>query len=345
MFSYTFKMTVTTIICLCLLVLCLINPTSSLNGAISGIMLCGNVIIPSLFPFCAIALFAFKSGVTGFLSRLLDGVSRKLFHQSGEQFCVFLMSFLAGYPVGIRLINELAEQKKITSEQAKRMGLYCVNAGPAFILVAVGEGILHDRALGIILFLGNLIATVLLAIITEFSSKPPIYVKNELEANIGDSFVESVAQAATSVFGICAWVILFSALLSALKCKFIPNFIYAPISYACEVTNGVIFARRNLLMVAAILSFGGFSVHCQFYSIGKKNAPPYLKFLLFRAFHAALSAAFVYLLLMLSGKTVTTFSNGVEPIRQNISFTVAGAISLMLMSIFLISSTQYEKKK
>ncbi len=338
---YTLKMTAICVISFILMGMCLINPLDSLAGAKEGLLLCGNVIIPSLFPFCVIALFMFKSGIISFLSRLLDFFTRKFFHLSGEEFCVFLMSFLAGYPVGIRLISELAKGGKISKEQGARMALYCVNAGPAFIIIAVGEGILKNRELGVILFLANLLSTLILAVLCERKHTPPPLTQNAEKPYISDAFVESVADASKSVFSVCGWVLLFSALLAAL------NFsgIFRDIIYAlCEVTNGVIFCKSNLILISSILSFGGFSVHAQIYSVGKTISPNYAKFLLFRICHAALSSAFVYLILTISGRTVATFSNGITPLRQNLSFSVAGAVSLFLMSIFLILTTQFEKR-
>ena len=338
---FTIKMTALCIVSFVFMGLCIINPQESLSGAKDGLLLCGNVIIPSLFPFCVIALFTFKSGIINFISKILDGVTRKFFHLSGEEFCVFLMSFLAGYPVGMRLINELNSADKITKEQGARMALYCVNAGPAFIIIAVGEGILRSRELGIILFLSNLFATLILAFLCERRHSPPPQIENLEKAYISDAFVQSVADAAASIFSVCGWVLLFSALLGALEF----DGVFRDVIYAfCEVTNGVIFCKKNLLLISAILSFGGFSVHCQIYSVGKSCAPKYIKFLVFRIFHTLLSLAFLYLILSVKGISVTTFSNGITPIRQNLSFSLAGAISLFLMSLFLILTTQFEKR-
>ncbi len=343
--SYTVKMTVTAAVAFSIIILFLLTPSLSLKGAVDGLLLCGNVIIPSLFPFCVVAIFMFKSGIINFVSRYIDVISRKIFHLSGEQFCVFIMSFLAGYPVGMRLICELADDNKITSQQAKRMGLYCINAGPAFILVAVGEGILYNRDLGVILLFGNIIATIILAVLVEFRHKPSDMIYTKKDVYLSDAFVESTAQSAASVFSICAWVVLFSSLLSILKFEFLPNYFHRFLSYISEVTTAVISADRNMPVIAAIISFGGLSVHCQIYSVGKKYSPSYLKFLLCRIFHALISAGSTFALLKLTNKTVDTFSNGIKPLRHNLSFTYAGAVALFFLCVFFIISTQVEKDK
>ena len=342
--SYTLKMTVVTAIALILCSLILLFPKITSDGVIDGLILCSQVIIPSLFPFCALALFCQKSNVISFLSKLFSPVSRKIFHQSGEQFCVFLMSFLAGYPVGVRLIRELYEQKKLSLHRARLMSLYCVNAGPAFILTAVGQGILNDRILGVILLLANTIATLILAFVTEFREEPDVDNIKPKNIPLGDAFVCSTAEAAGSIFGICAWVVLFSAFLAVINCGIFPAFLCKALSVTAEVTTAAANAGGNILIISSILSFCWLSVHCQVYSVGKEIMPSYLIFLGFRSLHAIISTAITYILVKLDHRTVTTISNGILVHRANTSFSYAGAASLILMSVCLIISISGNKK-
>ncbi len=343
--GYTFKMSVLGIVVCFLMALVLLSPSASLCGTINGLMLCGNVIIPSLFPFCVLALFSFKSGVADFLALLISPFSKKLFHLSGKQFCVFLMSFLAGYPVGMKLICELAKSGEIDKEQAKRMALYCINAGPAFILVAVGDGMLADKICGMILLISSFTSTLILALITEIRHTPKsIAIPNE-KAYISDAFVEGVAEASKSIFGICGWIILFSALLNTLSESFLPSIVTEFIGSLSEVTTAAVSAKGNMLKISAIISFGGLSVHCQVYSVGKEYAPKYAKFLLCRLLHAAMSAGLTYLLLKFYGKSVAVISNGTEIVRQNVSFTYASATALMLLCAFSVLSLSYSKRQ
>lgn len=341
--GYTFKMSGLGAVVCFLMVLILLSPSASLEGTINGLMLCGNVIIPSLFPFCALAIFFFKSGIADFFARIFSPLSKKLFHLSGKQFCVFLMSFLAGYPVGMRLICELAESGEIDKEQAKRMGLYCVNAGPAFILVAVGEGMLADKFYGIILLISSFTATLILALITKSNHTPRTAVTDIKKAYISDAFVEGVAEASKSVFGICGWVILFSALLSTLSESFLPSYVTDLICSLSEVTTAAVYAKGNILKISATIGFGGLSVHCQIYSSGKSYAPKYTKFLLFRLIHAAISVGITYLLLKFYGKSVAVISSGTKIIRQNVSFTYASAAALMILCAFSVLSLSYSR--
>ncbi len=318
-------------------------PHLSAKGARDGLLMCGEIIIPSLFPFCVIALFCQKSGVLNLFAKILSPISKKLFHLTGEQFCAFLMSFTAGYPVGMKMIKALHNDGKISQSRAKRMALYSVNAGPAFIISAVGGGMLNDRTVGKYLLLAQAVATVLLAIIVEWRQCAENIETKCKEENLRDAFVESAADGASAVFGICGWVVLFSAFLSIINCGIFPTLFTKVISYCCEVTNGLYIASGNILVMSALLSFSGFSVHCQIYSLGKECAPKYSIFLACRLFHAAVSSAITYICLTLDIRTIKTLSNSVSTIRQNTSFTYASALALILMSVFLIISVSERK--
>ena len=47
-------------------------PSQAIEGAKNGLALCGNVIIPSLFPFLVLAGFLVRSGVSQSLGRRLE---------------------------------------------------------------------------------------------------------------------------------------------------------------------------------------------------------------------------------------------------------------------------------
>ena len=60
------------------------------------------------------------------------------------------------------------ETKQISLNQARRMSLFCVGAGPAFLITAVGTVLLGNTKLGIILLVSQLISGLILGIISRF---------------------------------------------------------------------------------------------------------------------------------------------------------------------------------
>ena len=253
------------------------------------------------------------------------------------------MSFLGGYPVGGRIIKELYDQGKIQKDRAETMLLYCVNSGPAFILVAVGSGVLHHRKAGVYILIANIIASVTLAVFAERKNTPPEPVRTRCTANIGDAFVVSVSDAVYAMFSICGWVVLFSAFWEIVK-LLTPPYISNTLSFCFEVSSGIQNADRNVPLIAAIIGFGGFCVHCQVFSSAKGFTPKYAIFVAYRVVHSLVSALLTYIFLRIDNEAVQTITNGVEFTGHNKSFTYASAISLLFTSIVFIASTYNAEK-
>ena len=322
----------------------LLFPAITADGARDGLKICGNIIIPSLFPFCVLTLFAEKSGIITILSKILSPITKRILHLSGEKFCVLIMSSIGGFPVGARLIRSLYDRGAISENEAKRTMLYSISGGPAFILTAVGSGILGSAKLGQIFLISNMLSTLFLAIIIEMGAKNDLIIEKAPSCKISDALVEAVLDSSRAILSICGWVILFSSLLSIIECGLFPQKIVFISSILLEVTTAVIAAKNHPLLIPAILSFCGLCVHCQVYSALKEIAPKYPLFLLFRGIHALFSTAITYLFIANDSSVISTISNNIIPNRNNVSFTYTSAFALILLSILLIVSVGANKK-
>ncbi len=329
------------LLCVWLLTLLFTAPQESINGAVNGLVLCGQVIIPSLFPFAVVALFLSKSGILRFFGRFCEPVSKALFFLNGEAFLALFMSFIGGYPVGARLIRELYNQKKISQMQAEEMICYSVNAGPAFVVVAVGAGILHNRNLGLLLLVAHILASLLLAVISGLRMRKkltfcPMVQGNTNPPPVSDAFVSATADAASAIFGICAWVVLFSTIQSLLGISGLPAFATSLLSALLEVTTAVISASNHYILIAAILGWAGFCVHCQVLSVCGEIRPNYLKFMCYRLLHGGISAGIFWLLLKLFPQSVQTISNQVGAVFADSSVSLAASLALLFLCLVLL---------
>ena len=72
-------------------------PAPCKEGIFKGIIVCGRVIIPSLYPFTMCVCFLMRSGITENL---------RLFSKPVDRIWVItLLSLIGGYPVGARLLS------------------------------------------------------------------------------------------------------------------------------------------------------------------------------------------------------------------------------------------------
>ena len=79
------------------------------NGALQGLLYCGNILIPSLFPFMVLSSFAVKSGLSEFAGRILAPLTKKIFHTDGCAGAIILLGLVGGFPIGAKRVVTLYE--------------------------------------------------------------------------------------------------------------------------------------------------------------------------------------------------------------------------------------------
>ncbi len=290
-------------------------PEEMLNGAKNGVEISLNSLIPSLFPFMTLAVFIMRTGALSIPNKIFGKVTKLLFllpEKSGE---IIFMSLIGGYPLGAKLTADALERGDITENEAKRLCIFCMNAGPAFTVTALGADIYGNASAGFVIFISLCISSVTIGILTRFlcDGKP-------LSKNVGtqkifssDDITFSVWDAFQTVLRICAWVILFSAFTFCLTEKLGDT--GKILGAFAEVTSGSITVSKicPIPVVTALCGFGGFCVHCQVLKHLKQCSLPYKIFLVGRLLNSALSAAICYLILYFF------------PIEQNVAYTFTSA--------------------
>ena len=96
-------------------------PEEAMEGAKSGLTLCLNVIVPSLFPFFVLSSLVVDLGIAARLGRLLEPIMRPLFRVSGSCAGALVLGFIGGYPVGARTALQLYQQGFCTKTEAERL--------------------------------------------------------------------------------------------------------------------------------------------------------------------------------------------------------------------------------
>lgn len=322
--------------------LVLLYPAPAAQGVREGLLLCARVVIPSLFPFSVAALFLFKTGL--FTPRSPGGG----FFKSGRA-AVFLMSMLAGYPVGARLVRTVYQSSTVDRTTAGRMVCYCVNAGPAFVVVAVGLGCFGLRRVGWLLLAAHLLASLLLCLFMELTHKPaparpsgPIL---EPPFVLSDTFVSATADGCTAMFSVCGWVVLFSAVGAVVQALPIPKAVTQAICAVLEVTTGTAAtgSLKMLPLTAALLGFSGVCVHFQVLSAAGEARPPVGLFLLSRLAHGGLSALLTWLFLRLLPLNIPVLSLGLTPQGVGNAASLPAALSLLFMCVVFLFSLRQEQ--
>ena len=265
-----------------------------------GLLLCGRSVIPSLFPFFVTVSFAVACGFFAFLRQL--GIPQSA--------AVFLLGIVGGYPVGGRTVGELYRSGGISKERAETLLTYCNNAGPSFILSIAGAGVFGRERIGWALYGIHVTAAVLagwlLGSFGESRGGGSAGTKGRFIAPIkgvnvpikgGNApflpavFVDVTRNAALVMVNICGFVIFFLAVMALIRQAWpsVPPVVLGLL----ELTGGITSLKNDaagFCMAAALLGWGGVSVHCQTAAVLEDTGLSLKRYLLAKALQAVVSA-------------------------------------------------------
>ncbi len=318
-------------------------PSAVTSGVTEGLKICLSVILPSLFPFMVLSSYIIKSQALCGLYKLLSPISKYVFRLPENAIPVIIMGLIGGFPVGAKMTALLLERGEITKNQATRLCLFAVNGGPAFIITAVGVNMLGNIKAGVVIFISICISYIILGFATSFfSDKEDPVVPKTIEATSPMlALSSSVSDGIQGIISICAWVILFSGLSGCISALPLSNEIFSVLISLLEVTKGCSFIANDvsLPIITAIISFGGFCVHCQIYGFIRSVGVKYRIFFVVRVLCSALSSIICHLILKIFPiYTATAVTNvTVAPFSISIPAFIA-LITLCIVMIFDIDS-------
>ena len=300
-------------------------PEQTMGAMRDGIKLCGNVILPSLFPFFVLSSLVVELGMSRYLGRLLEPVMVPLFRVNGSCAAALAMGFVGGYPVGARTAIELYENGQCSRTEAERMLAFCNNSGPAFILGVVGAGVFGSGAAGLLLYLAHLLASLGVGVLFRFykpgegpqtRGRPGVQFQT---SSFPRAFTHSVTGALQSALNICAFILFFTVflrilahagilgglarLLAALLAPLGMNQTWAErlLTGLVEVSSGVSSLTDGALsgrlsMAAFMLGWAGVSVHCQVLAFLGDSGLSVRTYVAGKLLHGGLSALLAHLI-------------------------------------------------
>ena len=262
-----------------------------------GLMLCGGPLLTSLFPFLIVSTLLIRCGAGEMLGALLCPVTRLIGIRSPAAGGVLLIGLLGGFAPAASACAEAVDSGQISKEEASALLPACICSGPSFVILTVGEQMLHSRALGIRLFVAQVLAGCLTAaLLCRLSGKQLRPVQRAQQAEIRDlpRLDAIVTQAAVSYLKLCGFVLYFR-LLSAGCAAILPQKWAAFPAMLLEVCSGCDMASHSGLwassLCCAALSLQSISVLLQVRTICPQEIS-FRPLLLGRIVHLPLSLAF-----------------------------------------------------
>lgn len=253
-----------------------------------ALKLCVQVLLPSLFPFFVLSSMFISTGVIQRLSTRLEKPFQWLFGLPGSFGAALLLGAAGGYPVGAKTIATLYQQGQCSKRDAEKALRFCNNAGPAFLISAVGASLLQDPHAGLNLYAVHVLSALIIGFIyrkntdhVKYNGITADHMRNTATISL---FLRAVTDAFSSFLNVSAFVLIFSVistmlqqlpLIDSLHC--LPGggiLWYGLLAGFLELTSGVACLTQGVLPPSSLLpalsflcGWGGCSVQFQTISL------------------------------------------------------------------------------
>ena len=283
------------------------------------ITLCLTVLIPSLFGCMVISNLLCTGGTGEALGRCFRHTAA-FFRMTPAVFSIFLISQLAGYPVGTLLLRRAADAGDISAQDAARLSCVCYGGGPAFLVGLAGKQLFGSTAAGICIMCACIAANSCMAFLLRPKNKAvPTPETAHTEYGISaQTLTDAVSAAMRSLAQICAMVLLFGliqCILSMLGVSAAIGKLTASAGIPAQTAEAMLGCFMDvtqlhalfrcglsfqmlLPITAGLLSFGGCCVQLQCVALGVRALHPARLFCI-RLAAGLLTALLTYLLLPL----------------------------------------------
>lgn len=148
----------------------IIYPERYITCCLQGFAMWAECVLPSLFPFMAIALVAIKSGFAERASLPLKRITGVFKLPPAAAVC-FVIGLCSGYPTGAKSVLEFRESGRLSAGDSKKLSFLCTTSGPLFIVGSVGARMFEDKGAGWKILIAHLLSVLIIALAISFFSK------------------------------------------------------------------------------------------------------------------------------------------------------------------------------
>ncbi len=316
------------------------NSSLCASSVKSGIGICLDTLIPSLFPFlCLSSLLSSYCGTI--LSALFSRFLCPLFNISIPACNAFVLGILGGFPTGAQCSASLFKNKKITKEEAERLPIFCNNASLMFVIASLGKNFFGSFESGLILYFVHIFSSVIVGILTRPKKKMYHFEKGFFRAALNSfspknplSLIpQCIFDSVKAMASICANFLLFRTVSYIIFSSFAPRNSLALLKGAFEMIGGIYSldsSSSSLIFASAILGFNGLCVHAQSSHFFSSSFLSLRRCILGKVMCALLSSSIMYIFLSFSSFSFLPFS-------LSSSIQIVIFIPVVLFFIFTLS--------
>lgn len=315
---------ITSILIMICLIICgyeILSESETIMNAVSySFNIWINNVFPSLFPFFVLSEILINYGFIELVGELFKPIFEKLFKINGNASFVFIMSLISGFPSNAKYTRELYLQNKLNEKEATKILMFSHFSNPLFIMGTISLVFLKNKRLGLIVMFSHYIGNIIIGILfrnynkssvtkDKFSFKKAILCMHNKRINnnkrFGSIITNSLVNTINTLLLILGVITTFLIITTIIDNNFHLSLLNKSLlSGFLEMTQGLkhvsllnISNNYKALLICAIISFGGLSVHTQILSIISDTKIKYKPFLLARIIHVFISCLICFILL------------------------------------------------
>lgn len=254
--------------CILYLVILLCFPSYAFTGALKGLLLWFQSVIPSLFPFAVIASLLLSTNLLSFFGDYIGHILGRVFHVSNYGSFVILAGFICGYPMGAKLIADLYKKGHIAKAEAEYLLSFCNNTSPMFLISFVLLQMLEQKSFVIPSLLIHISVPLMCSFLFRHFHKTGLCKQKSLRHHVHFQFSyvdAAISSGVETIVKVGAYMMLFSILLTCVshidtasplfQLVLFPSIeVSGGIRYIAEHTNS---AYQAYVPMMALTSFGG----------------------------------------------------------------------------------------
>ena len=261
-------------------------------------------LVPSMLPFYVISDLLINYGLIDILAFLFKKIINKLFNVSENASFVIFFSMFTGFPSSAKYLKNLLDLNYISLEDANKIIRFTHFSNPLFIINVIGNTIIGNKKIGFLILLSHYLSNFIIGFLYRKEQTQKITTKRVKNTkSFGSILTTSFINSFDSLLIVLGSLITFKILTSIIFRYFGFNFI---ISSLLEITQGL-FALKNLtlnielkaLIAVAMISFGGFCIHTQVYSILSETKISYKNYFFSRILHVIIATTILTLFFIL----------------------------------------------
>lgn len=285
-----------------LIILFIIQPGVAHYGAEEGAKLFVTALLPYLLPYIILTQWLLKTSTSNHSSNWSRYVK------------AYVLGAFGGFPVGAVTISEMKKRQELSLHQSERLLATCHAPGPMFIIGFVGTELFGDIRAGWTLLIAIHIANLLFFLLSSFFRKQTTELSEITSPQKSPSsnlpLLDAIKESSNVIILVATTVIFFSSLGIVLANLIARTFsVDTGISQTTllaffEMTAGVQSATTHFenysffpILIAAIVSLNGLSIHMQVAVIAKSARLSIRPYILARIWSVCLVPIIFYFLL------------------------------------------------